>query len=133
MLNFDGRDEMKNASLFCVVLVLVVAGWSGMALADKSAATIEGPASAAKGAEITVKITVTHSANSATHYTEWVKVTANGKEIGRWNFTSSQRPEAATFTKEVKVTIVETTEIKAEANCNVHGGKGPSTLKISVK
>jgi len=124
---------MKNKSLFCIVLVLVVAGWSGMALADKAAAAIEGPASASKGAEVTLKVTVTHSANSATHYTEWVKVTANGKEIARWNFTSSQRPEGATFTKEVKVTVADTTEIKAEANCNVHGGKGPSTLKISVK
>ncbi len=38
---------MRNVSLFCIVLVLVVAGWSGMALADKAAATIEGPASAA--------------------------------------------------------------------------------------
>jgi len=77
---------MKNASLFCVVLVLIVAGWSGMALADKAAATIEGPTSAAKGSEVTVKITVTHSANSATHYTEWVKVTANGKEIRALEF-----------------------------------------------
>ncbi len=124
---------MRNASLFCVVLLLVVAGWSGMALADKAAATIEGPTSAAKGSEVTVKVTVTHSANSATHHVEWLKVTAGGKEIARWNFTSSQRPEAATFTKEVKVTVLDMTEIKAEANCNVHGSKGPSSLRVSVK
>ncbi len=48
-----------------------------------------------KGSEVTLKVTVTHSANSATHYTEWVKVTANGKEIARWNFTSGQRPEGS--------------------------------------
>lgn len=124
---------MRKIGLFLMALLLVIGVFHGMALADKAAATIEGPTSAAKGSEVTVKITVTHSANSATHYTEWVKVTANGKEIGRWNFTSSQRPEGATFTKEVKVTVADTTEIKAEANCNVHGGKGPSTLKISVK
>lgn len=124
---------MRSISLFWVVLLLVVGALSGVALADKSAVTIEGPLNAAKGSEVTLKITVTHSANSATHYTEWLKVTANDKEIARWNFTSSQRPGAAVFTKEVKVTVLEATEVKAEANCNVHGSKGPSTLKISVK
>ena len=124
---------MRRVHLLWILVLLAVGLFSGVAFADKSIATVEGPTSAAKGSEVTVKITVTHSANSATHYTEWVKVTANGKEIGRWNFTSSQRPEAATFTKEVKVTLADTTEIKAEANCNVHGSKGPSTLKISVK
>jgi desulfoferrodoxin (superoxide reductase-like protein) len=124
---------MKSIYLFWIVVLLGVGTLSGVALADKAAVTIEGPASAAKGSEVTLKITVTHSANSATHYTEWLKVTANEKEIARWNFTSSQRPEAAVFTKEVKVTVLEATEVKAEASCNVHGSKGPSTLKISVK
>ena len=133
MTNHHRGNEMRNGSLFWIVLLLVVAGWSGTALADKSAAAIVGPSSAAKGSEVTLKITVTHSANSAAHYTEWVKVTAGDKEIARWNFTSSQRPEAATFTKEVRVTVLDTMEIKAEANCNVHGGKGPSTFTISVK
>jgi desulfoferrodoxin (superoxide reductase-like protein) len=62
-----------------------------------------------------------------------VKVTANGKEIARWNFTSSQRPEAAVFIREVKVTVLDTMEIKAESSCNVHGSKGPSTFKMTVK
>ena len=42
-------------------------------------------------------------------------------------------PEAAVFTKEVKVKILENVEISAEANCNVHGSQGPATLKLSVK
>jgi desulfoferrodoxin (superoxide reductase-like protein) len=124
---------MRSIGLFWIVPLLAIGVFHGMALADKSAAAVEGPASAAKGSEVTLKITVTHSANSAAHYTEWVKVTANGKEIARWNFTSSQRPETAVFTKEVKVTALDTMEIKTEAHCNVHGSKGPSTFKISVK
>jgi desulfoferrodoxin (superoxide reductase-like protein) len=124
---------MRRIGLFFIVLLLVIGVFHGMALADKAAATIEGPASAAKGSEVTVKVTVAHSANSATHYTEWVNVTAGGKEIARWSFTSSQRPEAATFTREIKVTVLDTMEIKAEAGCNVHGSKGPSTFKISIK
>jgi desulfoferrodoxin (superoxide reductase-like protein) len=124
---------MRSVSLFWIVLLLVVGALNGVALADKAAATIEGPASAPKGSEVTLKVMVTHSANSAAHYTEWVKVTANGKEIARWNYTSSQRPEAAVFTREVKVTVLDTMEIKAESSCNVHGSKGPSTFKMTVK
>jgi desulfoferrodoxin (superoxide reductase-like protein) len=124
---------MRSINLFWIVLLLIVGTFSGVALADKSAATIEGSANAAKGSEITLKVTVTHSANSATHYTEWLKVTANDKEIARWNYTSSQRPDAAVFTKEVKVKVLEAMDVKAESNCNVHGSKGPTTLKISVK
>ena len=35
------------------------------------------------------------------------------------------RPEAAIFTKEVKLTVNEPLEIVAEANCNLHGSAGP--------
>jgi desulfoferrodoxin (superoxide reductase-like protein) len=115
---------------FVFLLVLLI---FGSASADKSAVSLEGPATAAKGTEVTIKITVTHSANSALHYTEWLKVTADNKELGKWNFTSGQRPEAAVFTREVKFKVLEDTEIRAEASCNVHGSKGPGTLKISVK
>jgi len=124
---------MRSIKLFWIVLLLVVGAWNGVALADKAAATIEGPLNAAKGSEVTLKVTVTHSSNSAAHHTEWLKVTANNKEVARWNYTSGERPDGAVFTKEVKVKVLETTEVKAEASCNVHGSKGPSTLKISVK
>ena len=86
---------MRSINLFWVVLLLVVGAWNGVALADKAAATIEGPANAAKGSEVTLKVTVTHSANSALHHTEWLKVTANNKEIARWNYTSSERPDGS--------------------------------------
>jgi hypothetical protein len=49
------------------------------ALANKAATSIEGPTSVAKGTEVTLRVTVTHNANSASHYTEWLKVTANRK------------------------------------------------------
>ena len=115
-------------TLMFLLFVLVGGAW-----ADKAATSIEGPANAPKGSEVTIKITVTHSSNSALHHTEWLKVTGNNKEIGRWDFTGGKRPEAAVFTREMKVRITEDLEVKAEANCNVHGSKGSSTLKISVK
>jgi desulfoferrodoxin (superoxide reductase-like protein) len=102
-------------------------------LADKSAASIEGPTSVAKGAEVTLRITVTHNANSPSHYTEWLKVSANQKEISRWEYTKDRRPGAAQFTKEVKIKVMENTEVVAEASCINHGSKGPAKHKIAVK
>ena len=101
--------------------------------ANKSATSIEGPTSAAKGTEVTLRINITHSANSASHYTEWVKVTANKKEIARWDYTKDNRPEAADFTKEIKIKMTEDTEVVAEASCNNHGSKGAAIHKITVK
>jgi hypothetical protein len=40
------------------------------AFANKAAVTIEGPTSVAKGTEVTLRVIVTHSANSPSHYTE---------------------------------------------------------------
>jgi desulfoferrodoxin (superoxide reductase-like protein) len=105
----------------------------GPALADKSAVSIEGPTQVMKGTEVTLRITVTHNANSSSHYTEWLKVSANKKESARWEYTSEKRPEAAQFTKEVKIKITENTEVIAEASCNKHGSRGPATHRISVK
>jgi len=101
--------------------------------ANKSEVTIEGPTQAAKGSEVTLRITVTHSANTASHYTEWLKVTANNKDVARWNYTKENRPEGAVFTKEVKIKVAEDTEIVAEASCNNHGSKGTTKHKIVVK
>ena len=115
--------------LILAILLLHV----GPALANKSAASIEGPTSVAKGTEVTLRVNVTHNANSSSHYTEWLKVTANKKEIARWDYSKDKRPEAAEFTKEIKIKVMEDTEIIAEASCNNHGSRGPATHKITVK
>jgi desulfoferrodoxin (superoxide reductase-like protein) len=103
------------------------------ALANKSAVSIEGPTSVAKGTEVTLRITVSHNANSPSHYTERVKVTANKKEIARWDYTKDNRPEASEFTQEIKFKVMEDTEVVAEASCNNHGSRGPAMHKITVK
>jgi desulfoferrodoxin (superoxide reductase-like protein) len=101
--------------------------------ANKSAVMIEGPTSVSKGTEVTLRVIVTHNDNSASHYTEWLKVTADKKEIARWNYSKDMRPEAAEFTKEIKIKVMEDTEIIGEAGCNKHGSKGPARHKITVK
>jgi desulfoferrodoxin (superoxide reductase-like protein) len=106
---------------------------SGPVFANKSAVTLEGPTSAVKGSEVTIKITVTHSANSFLHYTKWLKVQANGQSVQQWDYTGSDRPPGETFTKEIKIKVLENTEVVADANCNMHGSAGPAKLMIQVK
>ena len=101
--------------------------------ADKSSVTISAPETAAKGSEVTVKLTITHSANNFFHYTNWVYLKVNGKEFSRWEFTRDNRPEEAVFSREVKIPVNEPVELIAEANCNLHGSKGPARWKILLK
>jgi len=124
---------MRRRMLVGVVMLAMVVFQINVASANKSEASIEGPTEAAKGSEVTLRITATHSANTASHYTEWLKVTANKKEVARWDYTKENRPEGAVFTKEIKIKVMEDTEIVAEASCNNHGSKGPAKHKIIVK
>ncbi len=116
--------------LLCILCVPLL--FPAEVLANKSAVSIAAPANAEKGAEVTVEITVTHKGNSFFHYTDWVKVDVDGKTVARWDFTASNRPEDATFTRQVKMKAVKTMEVVAEANCNIHGSAGPSRATISV-
>lgn len=126
---------MKNNKVWFVLILVLspVLINAGIAWANKSSAAIEVPESVSKRAEITIKVTVTHSGNNFLHYTKWLQVSAGDKEIARWDFTSSQRPEAAVFTKEVKYRVDGSVEIKAEAGCNIHGSQGPAIVKVTVK
>jgi len=124
---------MRRGILLGVVMLAVLLFQVSVVCANKSEVTIEGPTQAAKGSEVTLRITATHNANSASHYTEWLKVTANKKEVARWDYTKENRPEGAVFTKEIKIKVLEDTEIIAEASCNNHGSKGPAKHNIKVK
>jgi desulfoferrodoxin (superoxide reductase-like protein) len=124
---------MRKLAWAVIGFSLVFSFHAGLAFAGKSAVSIDAPQTAQKGSEVTIKITATHNANSAAHYTQWLKVTVNQKEVGRWEFSSGKRPEGEVFTREVKVKAVENMDVAAEANCNVHGSAGVATLKISVR
>jgi len=132
-LNLHGGEKMRKIVLFGVVVLVVSLFQPNIGLANKSEVSIEGPTQAAKGSEVTLRITATHNANTPSHYTEWLKVTANQKEVARWDFKKENLPEGAVFTKEIKIKVAEDTEIVAEASCNNHGSKGPAKQKIMVK
>lgn len=105
---------------------------TGIAFANKSSTSIEAPSRAPKGSEVTIRVTVHHKGNNILHYTNWLSVKVNQKEVARWDFTSTNRPESEVFTREVKLTASEDMEVSAEANCNLHGSTGPSVAKIAV-
>jgi desulfoferrodoxin (superoxide reductase-like protein) len=119
-----------NQSLIFLVMIVFLYGQD--VWANKSATSIEVPENITKGSEITIRVTVTHSANSFIHYTKWLQIMINGKEIARWDYTTGNRPEGATFTKEIKYRAEGDIEIRAEASCNIHGSAGPSTVKALV-
>ena len=113
--------------------VLFIFLGSGNAWATKAEAKIEAPESAGKGTEITIRVTVTHSADSYFHHVEWLWIQVNGNEVARWDYTASNRPESATFTKEIKYKVEGDVEIKAKASCNIHGSAGEAVFKVLAK
>jgi desulfoferrodoxin (superoxide reductase-like protein) len=124
---------LMNRRSFILTSAAFVGGFlvtGGTAWANKSETKIEVPESAAKGSEITIKMTVTHSANSFLHYTEWLWVQVDGVEKARWDFSSSNRPEGEIFTREVKVKVEGDLNIKAKASCNLHGSANEATAKV---
>jgi len=124
---------MKKSIALGILILAILLLHVGPALANKSATSLEGPTSVAKGTEVTLRVTVKHNSNSSSHYTEWLKVTANKKEIARWDYSKDKQPEAAEFTKEITLKVMEDTEIIAEASCNRHGSRGPTAHKVTVK
>jgi desulfoferrodoxin (superoxide reductase-like protein) len=133
--NFGGKgEEMNNRKLILLsVAVLFVILFSGNAWASKAESKIEVPESAAKGSEITIRVTVIHNANGFFHHVEWLWIQVNDTEIARWDYTATHRPEGATFSKEIKYKVEGNAEIKAKASCNFHGSAGEAVQRVSVK
>jgi desulfoferrodoxin (superoxide reductase-like protein) len=122
---------MKTRAFLLVGLLLAAWAVPAPGFANKASVTIEAPPVVEKGAQVPVKIHVTHDANNFIHYTEWVEVKVNGKPVERWNFSNFSRPEGATFIREITVQADEPLEIWAEASCNLHGSAGPATARVN--
>lgn len=125
--------KSKKIGLFLMQFLLFVLLWVNTAFANKASVSIEAPAEVTKGSEITIRLTVEHSADNFLHHVEWVQLRVNNNQIGYWQYSAFDLPPAATFTKEIKYTVNENTEIRAEASCNLHGSAGPGFFKIVIK
>jgi desulfoferrodoxin (superoxide reductase-like protein) len=123
------RREFLTTSTAAVGAVLVT---TGPAWANQAESKIEVPPSAPINSEITIKITVNHSANSFFHYTEWAWIQVNGKEIARWDFSSGNRPESETFSREAKIRVDGNLDIRAKASCNLHGSANEAVGTIKM-
>ena len=123
----------RKAILFLTQLLLVVLLCANVAFANKASVSIEAPAEVTKGTEITIRVTVDHSADNIFHHVEWVQLNVNNNQVGYWRYSAVDLPPAAPFTKEIKYTVNENTEIRAEASCNLHGSAGPGFFKIVIK
>jgi desulfoferrodoxin (superoxide reductase-like protein) len=123
------RREFITSSAAAVAAVLAT---RGTAWADKAESRLEVPEGAAKGSEATIKLTVTHSANSFFHHVEWAWIQVNGKEIARWDFSSGNRPESETFSRTAKVKVEGNLDIRAKASCNLHGSANEAVATIKM-
>jgi len=120
---------MKVVLSLIMAAVLLLA--AGSAEANKSSVAIDTPVLAGTGGKVVLKITVSHSGNNFMHHTDWVRVRADGKEIARWDFSWRNLPENAIFTREVTLDVSAPLAIEAEADCNLHGSKGPAKITLS--
>ena len=102
------------------------------AFADKASVTISAPESVVKGTEATIKIQVTHSGNNFIHFVSWAKISIDGKEATRWDFSWNKRAESKVFEREFKYVVNAPIEITVDADCNLHGSKGPAKASIKV-
>ena len=117
-------------SVLISILFLLVSATA--AFADKASVSLTVPESVKKGTEITIKIKVTHSANNFIHHVDWAKISVDGKEIKRWVFSWTNTPESKIFEREFKYVVNAPVEVSAEADCNIHGSKGPEKASIKV-
>lgn len=106
---------------------------AGTATANESSVTIIAPDSAALGSEITIELQASHSGNNFLHYTEWMYVEVNGKEIKRWEFSNFDKPEDETFTRSITYQVTGQLVITAEASCNIHGSDNIAIKTVEVK
>ena len=125
---------MKNKATVSILIGLLAMCFvlTSTTYANIPTVTIEAPSSAAKESEVTIKIHVAHNSDNFLHYVNWAYISINGKEVARWDFTSSSRPEGNNFSREVKFTVTAPLEIAAEANCNMHGSKGKVKHTLSL-
>jgi desulfoferrodoxin (superoxide reductase-like protein) len=124
--------ENRKLLFFSVVLLFILLV-AGNARANKAEVKITAPESAAKGSEIIIQVTVIHNADNFFHHVEWLWIQVNGKEIARWEYSASNRPEGATFTKEIKYKLEGNAEVKAQASCNLHGSAGETVVTVVAK
>lgn len=63
---------------------------------------------------------------------EWLWVKINNQEIARWDYIGFEKPEGATFTKELRYLVTGDMEFRAKSSCNLHGSANEPVMKVSA-
>ncbi|HOO98766.1 MAG TPA: desulfoferrodoxin family protein [Bacteroidales bacterium] len=102
--------------------------------ANKTTVSVKSSATLVpKGTEVTITISVTHKGNSKMHYTDWVTVKFNGKEVKRWEYTKTSLPSDDNFTLQYKMKVVENGVVEVQGHCNLHGSTGAKTIELKIE
>ena len=70
--------------------------------------------------------------NDFIHHVNWAFISVDGQERERWKYSWRKLPESGTFEREIKIVVDAPVTITAQADCNLHGNKGPATATINV-
>ncbi|MFA6499192.1 MAG: desulfoferrodoxin family protein [Desulfurivibrionaceae bacterium] len=122
---------MKKMMLLIVSALLFFG--AGSALANKSTVRLEVPANAAQGEKIQITLFVAHSANNFFHQTKMVSLTINGQEMARWEFSGTNLPEAAEFSRTFEYVMTGPITLEAAAFCNMHGSGNTATATVGLQ
>jgi desulfoferrodoxin (superoxide reductase-like protein) len=124
-------NTMKKAAV--AVSIILIRFFILDAYANASSVEITAPESAKQGSTITISVKVVHNANNIFHYTDWIWIRVNGKEIARWDFTWNHRPEDKVFIRTVTCTVAGPLVISSKSNCNLHGSAGERSVTVRIQ
>lgn len=117
--------------IFSLILSLAILTWPVLGSANKSSSMLTvdkvGPN------QYTVTVHVEHDGNNFFHYTDWVRLFSNGKEIQRWEYSRGKRPESENFVVTATITITESSVLTSLAHCNIHGSDERKQGKLDLK
>ncbi len=119
------------------IVLLIVIGllfWgAGPALANKSAIRLEAPVNGGQGEKITITLFVVHSGNNFFHHTKMVNLIINGQEAARWEFSGTNLPEAAEFSRTFEYVVTGPITLESAAFCNMHGSSNTARATVGLQ
>lgn len=119
---------MKSTA-FAGLLILYVT--LGTAAANVATISLSVPDEVAAGDEVTVEMEIRHLNNDQDHYVDWVRLYMDGELLQGWNYDSANYVDETRWTLTYTTVVERETVFRAEANCNLHGGRDDSaTVRI---
>ena len=97
--------------------------------ANRAGIKVTAPEEVAAGENFTIGLEISHSDNDGGHYVDWVRIWMDDELVKEWTYTPEDFVPETRWTLEYETSIDKPTEIRARANCNLHGG---SQMRLDV-